>query len=51
MNVYFVQSYLVESELSITCVFHLKLLAPVAFEVDGIDQQQLGRLVHHALAE
>lgn len=51
MKVYFVQSYLVDSELSNTCVFLFKLLVPVAFEIDGIDQHQLGHGAHHVVAE
>ena len=41
------QLYLVESELSISCVTLLKLLVPVAFEVDGVDQNQPAHGVHH----
>lgn len=35
----------------ISCGFHLKLLVPVAFEVDGIDQHQAGQRVQHTLGQ
>ena len=46
-----VQFYLVDSELSIFCVTLLKLLVPIAFEVDGIHQHQSGHVVHHTLGQ
>ena len=45
----FVQCYLVNSKLRINCRILLELLVPVAFEVDGIDQHQDSRTVHHIL--
>ena len=45
----FVQCYLIYSKLSINSKIFHELLLPVSFEVDGIDQHQLGHVVHHAL--
>lgn len=45
----FVQCYLVYSKLSINSKLLLELFVPVAFEVDGIDQYQPGRVVQHTL--
>ena len=44
----FVQFYLIYSKLSINSIILHEVLIPVAFEVDGIDQHQLGHVVHHA---
>lgn len=43
--------YLVESKCFISCGFLLKLLVPVAFEVDGIDQHQPSQIVQHTLSQ
>lgn len=43
--------YLVESEVCVTCEVCLKLFVPVAFEVDGVDQNQPGHVVHHTLGQ
>ena len=51
LDVSFKQCYLVDSELSITCVVFIKPLVPVAFEVHGIDQHQPGHAVQHTLGQ
>lgn len=51
LSIFFVNCYLVEPKLSITCGALLKPLVPVAFEVDGIDQYELSQAVHHALGQ
>ena len=47
----FVLCYLVDSELSNHSIFLLELFGPVAFEVDGIDEYQLGRLIQNTLGQ
>ena len=51
MNVLFKQCYLVDFKLNITCGILLKLLVPVAFEVDGINQHQFGQAVNRILRQ
>ena len=43
--------YLVELELSVSCVCVLELLLPAALEVDGVDQHQLGQFIQSALLQ
>lgn len=43
--------YLVESELCVLCGVRLELFVPVAFEVDGVDQNQPGHVVHHTFGQ
>lgn len=47
----FEQRYLVDPELNILSGTLLELLVPVAFEVDGIDQDQHAAGVHYTLTQ
>lgn len=50
-SAFFLQCYLVYSKLGINSKILFELFVPVALEVDGVDQHQPGRVVHHIRAQ